>query len=321
MSTAITTQQKEEKFTRFVPFGAKDEIKLSIEIVKRMVAVKTKRGATCDDIQAAKFIALCQSQRLNPFAGDAFLIGYDGQDGPQFSLITAHQAFLKRAEVCEDYDGMESGVIIQPKDGGEITEVQGDFYDGETSNLLGGWAKVYHRKRKIPTYRRLKVQRFNKGFGVWKDDPAGMICKCAEADALRSTFPTMLGGLYMQDEMPTATVIDVSSVASGAKLVASVSSDASPEKEQKDVAQLQQPESQVGTSDKPSPQQELANLVTNAGHDFNTFQKWGLESGMVSDADSLADFGDIKTDVAKRMLRATAGLLKGLDAIKAGVVQ
>lgn len=314
----IQTTNKEEKFTRFVPFGAKDEIKLSIEIVKRMVAVKTKRGATCDDIQAAKFIALCQSQRLNPFAGDAFLIGYDGQDGPQFSLITAHQAFLKRAEVCEDYDGMESGVIIQPKDGGEIEEVQGDFYDGETHNLLGGWAKVYHRKRKIPTYRRLKVQRFNKGFGVWKDDPAGMICKCAEADALRSTFPTMLGGLYMQDEMPTSTVIDVSSVASGAKLVSNVTVEPPAEQEQKEAQNVQQDRQK---DDKHSPQQELANLVTNAGHDFNTFQKWGLESGMVPDADSLADFGDIKTDVAKRMLRATAGLLKGLDAIKAGVVQ
>lgn len=28
-----------------------------------------------------------------------------------------------------------------------------------------------------------------------------MICKCAEADALRSSFPTMVGGLYLREEM------------------------------------------------------------------------------------------------------------------------
>jgi hypothetical protein len=28
-----------------------------------------------------------------------------------------------------------------------------------------------------------------------------MICKCAEADSLRSSFPTMVGGLYLREEM------------------------------------------------------------------------------------------------------------------------
>ena len=44
-----------------------------------------------------------------------------------------------------------------------------------------------------------------KSFGYipcLNDDPAGMIVKCAEADALRSAFPTMLGGCYTEEEMP-----------------------------------------------------------------------------------------------------------------------
>ncbi len=34
-----------------------------------------------------------------------------------------------------------------------------------------------------------------------------MICKCAEADALRSSFPTMLGGLYMKEELIDIDVV------------------------------------------------------------------------------------------------------------------
>lgn len=62
------------------------------------------------------------------------------------------------------------------------------------------------------------MERFNKGFAQWAVDPAGMICKCAEADALRSSFPTLLGGLYMRDEMDpesTGTIIEMVSAPRG----------------------------------------------------------------------------------------------------------
>jgi phage recombination protein Bet len=167
------------------------------------VAQPTKSGKTCTDRDALKFMMLCQAQRLNPFAGDAFLLGYDGQNGPQYSLITAHQAFLKRAETSDDYDGMESGIIIQESDSDEVKEIEGDFHMPDVK-VLGGWARVHHKKRTHPTYRRIRMERFNKGRAQWNEDPAGMICKCAEADALRSTFPTLLGGLYIKGE-----VIDV----------------------------------------------------------------------------------------------------------------
>jgi len=187
-----------ERMTEFVPFGSKDPIKLSIDMVKNLVAVKTRSGKTCSDNDAIKFIAMCKARRLNPFEGDAFLIGYDGKDGPTFSLITAHQAFLKRAEMNPEYDGMESGPIIERD--GKVEEIQGDFHLKDDV-ILGGWAKVYFKNRSHPMYRRIRLSRFQKTFGIWQEDPAGMIVKCAEADALRSSFPTMLGGLYMKEEL------------------------------------------------------------------------------------------------------------------------
>lgn len=198
-TTTAVAKTGEEKAMEFIPYGAQDKIKLTIKIIQNLVAVKTKKGATCSEQDAVRFMMMCQARRLNPFEGDAYLIGYDGQNGPSYSLITAHQAFLKRAELNPEYDGMKSGVIVKLEDG-QIKENEGDFYvTGET--VIGGWAQVFFKNRKQPMYKRVRMERFKKSFGIWVDDPAGMICKCAEADALRSSFPTMLGGLYLREEI------------------------------------------------------------------------------------------------------------------------
>jgi phage recombination protein Bet len=179
-------------------------VKLTISMVKNLICIRTKSGKTCSDNDAIKFVAMCQARRLNPFEGDAFLIGYDSRDaGPTFSLITAHQAFLKRAELNQEYDGMKSGIIVKNEEG-EMKDLEGDFYI-EGQELLGGWATVYFKNRKQPMHKRIRLKRFQKSWGIWQDDPAGMICKCAEADALRSSFPTMLGGLYLREELKVDT--------------------------------------------------------------------------------------------------------------------
>lgn len=195
-TSALVKRDKGE--VEYKPFGADDTIKMSVAIVQNLVAVPTRSGKTCSEKDALKFIAMCRAKRLNPFEGDAYLIGYDGKEGPQFSLITAHQTYLKRAELHPEFDGMKSGIIIE--ENGELRDMEGDFFmTGQ--KVVGGWATVFFKNRKQPMHKRVRLARFQKSYGVWQDDPAGMICKCAEADALRSAFPTMLGGLYLREEI------------------------------------------------------------------------------------------------------------------------
>lgn len=211
--TAVATLPK-EKEVAFIPFGGDVEIKLNVAIIARYCCVPTKTGVLPTESDCVKFMMLCRARKLNPFEGDCFLLGYDTQDGPKFSLITAQQAYLKRAEVNPEYDGMTSGVIVKD-DKGAIVEREGDFtFPGD--DLLGGWARVHFKARKIPTLRRLNLQTFDKGFGQWKVNKAGMIVKCAEADALRSSFPTMLGGLYSAEEH--GNTIEVTSSVAAANL-------------------------------------------------------------------------------------------------------
>jgi len=202
---ATALEKVADKAIEYIPFLSEQQIQLTPRMVIHFMCKPTKSGRRATVEQALHFCMLCKARGLNPWEGDAYIVGYDTADGPEFSLITAHQAFLKRAEVHPEYDGMKSGVIV--KRGDEVVELEGDFYL-ESDTLLGGWAKVLFKTRTEPVYKRLRLNVFNKGFGRWKVDPGGMIVKCAEADALRSAFPNSLGGMYLEDEMPGKSASD-----------------------------------------------------------------------------------------------------------------
>jgi len=197
--TAVAKTQ--ERSTEFVPLGGRDKIMLSVGIVKSMLVKPTKNGKLPTDQQIMSYIMLCKTRALNPFEGDAFLVGFDGQGGPEFSLITAHQAFMKRAEQHPDFDGMESGVIVKDASG-KIVDREGDFFL-EDDLLLGGWAAVHFKNKKYPMRDRLTLKSRAKDNQFWKRDPAGQIVKCTEASVLRKAFPTILGGLFLREEEGT----------------------------------------------------------------------------------------------------------------------
>jgi phage recombination protein Bet len=189
------------KEIEYVPLGAGSSIKLSIAAIRLILNPKTKSGRLASDEDVLKFMMLCKARQLDPYEGDAYMVGYEGQDGDQFSLITSIYAFLKRAEINPHYEGIESGVIVQVGEGGPIEEHHGDFLLAHEF-LLGGWAIVHRSDRKYPKKTRVEFLKYSTGKSRWKADPGGMISKVAEMQALRDTFPTTLGGLYIEEEMP-----------------------------------------------------------------------------------------------------------------------
>ena len=305
-TTAVV--KRDERAMEYIPFGSQDKIKLTIEIIKNTIAIPTKSGKMPQDRDIVKFMMMCQAQRLNPFAGDSYLTGYDSKDGPKFSLITAHQALLKRAEVSADFKGMLSGIILQEEEG-KLTEREGDFHLPE-EKVVGGWAKVFHAKRDHPFYRRIRMDRFNNGYAQWGVDAAGMICKCAEADALRSAFPTMLGGLYISEEKNLPTDI--------AGSVARILPDPDSHVEGGRPLPTLQPVKQLSTAD-TDPTAEFAALTAENNISFNVVQKWGAETGNIPGADAMASLDDVPKDVLKRLLKNKTGLLAQLNRMKAQV--
>lgn len=308
----------------FVPFGAADRIKLTVKIIQSIVAVPTKSGATCSERDAIKFMMLCQAQRLNPFAGDAYLVGYDSQrNGPTFSLITAHVAMLKRAETSPDYEGMESGIILKNEESMAITEREGDFFLPDEI-VVGGWAKVYRKGRK-PTYRRLAMEQRRPNYPTqfWEGNKAAeQIVKCAESDALRSTFPTLLGGLYTEGER--SAIIDITPAATVAALdhqlpaavIQPQGQDSKPETAATPVAALpllrQDPEAPEAS--------RLEAFVLGNGFTVEHFFAWAEKTGQIPDPGSIGTIAEIGEIIAKRLMRSQAGLLAGLAKAKEGTL-
>lgn len=191
----------------YVPFGAKDKIKLTVNMVRDLVANPTKSGKTPHDADIVKFMMLCKARELNPWEGDAYLLGYDSQDGPKFSMITAYQAFLKRAEASAEYDGKEQGVVVRI--GQDVREIIGEILP-PNSVLVGAWCKTFRRDRTRPEYQIINLAAYDKGQSQWNKDKAGMIVKCAVAKSLRHAFPNRLGQMYIAEEIERRASDDTS---------------------------------------------------------------------------------------------------------------
>jgi phage recombination protein Bet len=316
---------KDERLVEYVPLGCTDKIKLSVRIVQNLLAVPTTSGKTCSERDALKFIMLCSARKLNPFEGDAFLVGYDGRNGPEFSLITAHQALLKRAEVHPQFDGMTSGVIV--KEGDALKDLEGDFHT-EDQVLVGAWAKVFFKERKVPSNERIALKPFIKTTKdgtptkFWRENPAGMLVKCAEAGALRKAFPTMCGSLYLREEIsllgegigviPTPDLTSAASASPAAETPKGNEDDSNPEL----APEAGRPGAQTGSPE--SPQAKLAALAAEAGCDFNAYQRWAKDTGNDREADSRSSWSEVPEEMAKRFLRSPGGFVGGLKKFQKG---
>ena len=150
------------------------------------------------------FTELCKVRKLNPFLREAYCIKF-GNNPAQ--IVVGKDAVLKRAILHPEYDGMESGVIIQKVETEEIVERPGTFYLKGKENLVGGWAKVYRKNWKYPTYCSVSfdetAQRKKDGSlnSNWNNKGATMVEKVAKVRALRETFIEELSGMYEAEEM------------------------------------------------------------------------------------------------------------------------
>lgn len=200
------TQQRPGEFealmnrsVRFTPLAESEPIEISVGMVKNILAVRSRSGREPGQSDIIKFMMLCKSRGLNPFVGDAYLLGYDNQDGQtQWTLITAIQALRKRAEANPQFDGCPHGVVVIDRDGQLVDRDGALTLEGD--KIVGGWAYAYRKDRAHTPRTTVKFSAYDTGRSRWKKDPSGMISKVAEAAGLREAFPSDLAGLYIRDE-------------------------------------------------------------------------------------------------------------------------
>lgn len=167
------------------------------------------------DQEVAMFINLCRFTGLNPWLHEAYCIKYGNEPA---TLVVGKDAYFKRAEANEAYDGMEAGIIVQDEESGEISYRVGTLIlPGE--KLIGGYGEVFRKDRNHSFRIEVSFDEYagKKRDGSlnsqWSKKPATMIRKVAIVQALREAFPQSMSGMYVAEEMgaeePNYTIGDV----------------------------------------------------------------------------------------------------------------
>lgn len=164
--------------------------------------VDPKHQASPQELQT--LLAIVKNRNLNPFTKEVYFIKY-GNNPAQ--IVVSKDAFMKRAEQNQNYDGFESGVIYEDERG-ELKTKKGVILPRKAT-LIGGWCEVYRKDRSRPVYREVELSAYNTHKNWWQKAPGQMIEKVAIVAAVRDAFSENVGGLYTADEMEQAAPIDV----------------------------------------------------------------------------------------------------------------
>lgn len=176
------------------------DIEVTEQDVRDLMAANGNAMENVTSQEIKMFLRLCQSQRLNPFTRDAYIVKYGSQPA---SVIAGKDSFVKRATRNKRYRGHEAGITVIGTDG-QLHRREGSMLlPGET--LVGGWAKVHLEGYECPIFEEVALSEYaapdKYGKNGWSRMPATMIRKVALCHALREAFPEDLGGLYGAEEM------------------------------------------------------------------------------------------------------------------------
>ena len=179
--------------------GAK--VKLTEGIVYRFLT-NGRGNFSPEDVMM--FMKLCEARKLNPFTRECYLIKYSNDVSQPAQMVVSRDVFRKRAITFTQFNGMQTGVIIQ-KDG-ELIEREGSMsLDGE--EIVGGWAtgwrKDWDHPHKVTVALREYIGKKSNGDvnKMWSEKTGTMIAKVAESQLLRAMVPEQLSGLYTAEEV------------------------------------------------------------------------------------------------------------------------
>ena len=185
-------------------------------------------------------------------------------------------------------DGWNKMLIRQPNyDGKKFT-----FERDENGALVSCTATIYVKGREHPEEITEYFEECKRFTDNWKNMPCRMLRNRTLCQASRMAFG--FSGVYHEDEAESITV----------KSTVIPTTEPTP----KLIVATKEPQ--------VTPQNELQALVVEAGFDFNNLQKFGVETGNITEADSLAAWEEIPTEEAKRLLKNKTGLLAALAKIK-----
>lgn len=191
--------------------------------------VKSTIAKDCNHDEFNLFMEAAKSYGLDPFRKQILPMVFNknarDQSKRRLSIIVARDGLRVIAQRCKNYrpasekadwetdpalvgplnpKGLISCTVYlwQQDDRGEWFKVKGEAEWDEFAPITEEWAEDEHGKRR-PTGKKVL-----DASGNWVKMPKVMLEKCAEAQALRAGWPEQFGGIYAEEEMDRAKVLD-----------------------------------------------------------------------------------------------------------------
>jgi len=153
-----------------------------IAIIKNTVAKNTT------DLELAYFLNVAKVYNLNPFTKEIWCY----KDGKGNVIVFAgRDGFLNKAQTDKKWNGIASDIVRE----GETFSM--NVAKGEISHnkdvlskakIVGAYAICKPKGCEISTIEWADFDTYNKGYNVWKSDPAAMIKKVAESHCLQKAY-------------------------------------------------------------------------------------------------------------------------------------
>jgi phage recombination protein Bet len=186
--------------------------RLWIKTIKEQL-LSSKDGEPTD-AELLYFARVCQASGLDPARKEIYGIyrnvkQKDGTYKPKLSIQTSIDGLRVVAERSGMYGGSDEPEFEYEPDY-KIT-----VSNFGTSKVVPNKARVSVKKiiknKVIETTRTARWEDYFPGDregGMWKKLPETMLAKVAEAQALRAAFPNVTAGLYIEEEMQQADVVE-----------------------------------------------------------------------------------------------------------------
>jgi phage recombination protein Bet len=255
--------------------------RLSVEPAKLFETLKSTVFQKATNEELLALVVVANEYGLNPFLKE--LYAFPAKGGGIVPIVSV--------------DGWNKMLVRQP----DFDGIEFDFAETEAGELVSCTATIHVKNRSHPVKITEYMAECKRNTEPWNNMPHRMLRNRTLCQASRIAFG--FSGVKHEEE-----IIDVVSTVMPAEPLKAIGAPAGDAKAEAAAG--------LAPAEKKSPQAELESLCVTNGHTFDAVQKWGVESGNIEGADSMAGFADVPNDVCKRLLRAQAGLLKGLEQVK-----
>ena len=153
------------------------------------------------------FAKVCAEKNLSPFSKQIYLIPRKISNEIRYTFQTSVDGYRSIAERTSVYAGNDDYKFNDDKSEYNLIEAKITKPTTATATvykIVGGLRCPFSATARWEEYYPGDAQGF-----MWKKMPFLMLGKCAEALALRKAFPEALGGIYTNEEMQQAEIIEV----------------------------------------------------------------------------------------------------------------